>query len=163
MPSTPGPDGETDRDRGADLDGGADLERVADIERGAGLDRTAGLDIGTGAPPAADLDAGTDLGGADLEELARTAGTSARRFNGLVAGVTFVVLHGVVLWLVLSLGLVAPPWAVTVLLAVWLGVAVVGWRGRTRRPLVTMLLPIATAGVVLCAVVLGARLLGWSA
>jgi hypothetical protein len=163
VPSTPDPEDEADRDSGTDRegvtdrDGGADLGRVADIERGTDLDPGVGVELGTGAPAEA-LE-----GVADLGDLAETAGTAARRFTGAVAGATFVVLHGVVLWLVLSLGLVAPGWAVGVLSALWLAVAVAGWRGRARHPLITMLLPVVTAGLVLGAVALGGQVLGWSA
>jgi hypothetical protein len=101
-------------------------------------------------------------GDGDLDELARTATEAARRVSGTVAGVTFVVLHAVTGWLVLSLGLLAPIWAVLPLLAVWAVVAVLGWRGRRRHPIVTMLLPLATAGVVLVLVSFGGELFGWA-
>jgi hypothetical protein len=99
----------------------------------------------------------------DLDDLARAAGDAARQVTGIVAGTTFVILHAVVGGLVVSLGSLAPSWAVASLLTVWGGVAVVGWRGRRRRPIVTMLLPIATAVLVLGAVALGGQALGWSA
>jgi hypothetical protein len=99
----------------------------------------------------------------DVDELARTAGEAARRVSGTVAGVTFVGLHAVVGWLVLSLGLLAPIWAVLPLLALWAVVGVLGWRGRRRHPIVTMLLPLATAGLVLGLVAIGGELFGWTA
>jgi hypothetical protein len=100
-------------------------------------------------------------GDGDLDVLARTAGEAARRVSGAVAGATFVVLHAVVGWLVLSLGLLAPIWALVALLALWALVAVIGWRVRRRYPIVTMLLPLATASLVLVLASYGSALLGW--
>lgn len=102
-------------------------------------------------------------GEGDLDDLARTAGDAARQLTGLVAGVTFVALHAVAGWLVLSLAQVAPPWTVAVLTVVWAAVAMLGWRGRRRRPLITMLLPVAMAALVLGTLTLGDRVLGWTA
>lgn len=99
----------------------------------------------------------------DLDELARDAGDAARRVTSVVAGTTLVLLHGVVGWLTLSLGLVAPPWAVVALLVLWAAAGVLAWRWRTHRPILTMLTPFATAAVVLGVVALGGALLGWSA
>ncbi|WP_052666129.1 hypothetical protein [Nitriliruptor alkaliphilus] len=99
----------------------------------------------------------------DLDELAHEAGDAARRLSAAIAGATIVLLHGLVGWFTAALGLVAPLWAVTVLLVVWAAAGVLAWRWRARRPIVAMLVPLVTAGVVLGAVALGSRLLGWSA
>lgn len=99
----------------------------------------------------------------DLEGLARDAGDAARRVSGAVAGATFVVLHAIVGWITLTLGLVAPLWAVALLLLVWAAVAVIGWRWRSRRPIATMLAPFAVAALDIGVVALGGALLGWSA
>jgi hypothetical protein len=104
-----------------------------------------------------------DDGSADLDDLAVEAHDAGRKLAGAVAGATFAVLHGVVGVLTASLGLVAPPWAVALFAALWVAIAVVGWRQRTRRPIVTMLLPFANVGLVLTAVALGDALLGWTA
>jgi hypothetical protein len=104
-----------------------------------------------------------DPGDGDLDDLAGDLGASARRVSGAIAGTTFVVLHAIVGYLTLSLGLVAPAWAVTVLSMVWLVVAVVGWRWRRRRPILTMLAPFATAALAIAVVSLGDAYLGWTA
>jgi hypothetical protein len=104
-----------------------------------------------------------DDGSADLDALAADAQDAGRRVAGLVAGVTFAVLQTIVGVLTVSLGLVAPPWAVVVLAALWIAVTVIGWRQRTRRPIVTMLLPFVNVGLVLAVVALGDAWLGWTA
>jgi hypothetical protein len=102
-------------------------------------------------------------GSGDLDDLAGEAHDAGRRLAGAVAGVSFAVLQGIVGVLTASLGLVAPPWAVALFAAVWAAVAVVGWRQRRRRPIVTMLLPFANVGLVLAAVALGDTWFGWTA
>lgn len=102
-------------------------------------------------------------GDPDLDDLVRDAGDAARRVSGAVAGATFVVLHAVVGWFTLTLGLVAPMWAVALLLLVWAGVAVIGWRWRSRRPIATMLAPFAVAALDIGVVAFGDAVLGWTA
>lgn len=99
----------------------------------------------------------------DLDELAHEAGDAARRLSAAIAGATIVLLHGLVGWFTAALGLVAPRWAVAVLLVAWAGAGVIAWRWRARRPIVAMLVPLLTAGVVLGTVTLGSRVFGWSA
>lgn len=99
----------------------------------------------------------------DLDDLARDAHAAATRVSGAVAGATLGLLHTVVGWLTLSLGLVAPMWAVTTLLVVWAVVGIAAWRVRSRRPILTMLAPLAVAGLDLGVVALGATALGWNA
>jgi hypothetical protein len=103
-----------------------------------------------------------DDGSGDLDDLAADAEAAGQRLAGAVAGVTFAVLQGIVGVLTASLGLLAPLWAIALLTLVWVGVAVAGWRQRGRRPIVTMLLPFANAGLLLAAVAIGERWLGWS-
>jgi hypothetical protein len=104
-----------------------------------------------------------DDGSADLDDLASDAHAAGRKLAGAVAGVTFAVLQGIVGVLTVSLGLVAPPWAVALFAALWTAVAVVGWRQRARRPIVTMLLPFANVALVLAAVAFGDTWFGWTA
>jgi hypothetical protein len=104
-----------------------------------------------------------DDGSADLDALAADAQDAGRRVAGLVAGVTFAVLQAIVGMLTVSLGLVAPPWAVVLMAALWVAIVVVGWRQRARRPIVTMLLPFVNVGIVLAVVALGDAWLGWTA
>ena len=99
----------------------------------------------------------------DLTELAGDAHAAAHRVTGTVAGATLIVLHGIVGWLTLSLALVAPPWGVVPLLVVWAVAGVAAWRVRARRPIATMLTPLAVAGLDLGVVALGAWAFGWSA
>ena len=60
-------------------------------------------------------------------------------------------------------GLVAPPWAVAVLLAVWAGLLVVGLRLRTRRPWWMLLVPVLAAAIWFAVVSAGDAFLDWSA
>jgi hypothetical protein len=99
----------------------------------------------------------------ELDDLARDAGDAARRASGAVAGVTLVVLHVLVGYITLTLGSVAPMWAVAVLLVVWALVGVIAWRWRTRRPIAAMLAPFVVAALDLGVVTLGGALLGGGA
>ncbi|MEX1162094.1 MAG: hypothetical protein WEB03_00795 [Nitriliruptor sp.] len=99
----------------------------------------------------------------DLDALASEVGDVARRISGVVAGTALVLLHAVVGYLTLSLGLVAPMWAVLVLLTAWAVIGVVAWRWRIRHPFLAMLAPFVTVALVLAVVALGGRFLGWSA
>jgi hypothetical protein len=102
-------------------------------------------------------------GDPDLDDLARDAGDAARRVSGAVAGVTLVVLHAVVGSITLTLGVVAPGWAVAALLLAWAAIGVTAWRWRARRPIVAMLAPFVAAALDIGAVALGEALLGWRA
>lgn len=104
-----------------------------------------------------------DHGSSEPDDLAGEAQAAGRTLAGAVAGVTFVVLQGIVGLLTVSLGLVAPPWAVALFAGLWVAVAVAGWRQRARRPVVTMLLPFANVGLVLAAVAVGDTWFGWTA
>jgi hypothetical protein len=63
----------------------------------------------------------------------------------------------------LSSGLVAPLWAIVVLLLVWAALAVYAVRWFTRRPWVVLLLPFIAAAVWFAAITLGEQVLGWQA
>lgn len=62
-----------------------------------------------------------------------------------------------------SSGLVAPLWAIVVLLLVWAALAVCSVRWFTRRPWVVLLLPFIAAVVWFAALTLGEQVLGWQA
>jgi hypothetical protein len=101
--------------------------------------------------------------GPDHDPLVHDAQAAATRLRGLISAAVFVPLHAVVGYLTVSLGLVAPTWAVAALTAVWLVLAVVGWRQTRRRPIVAMLVPFVAAGLAIAVVSLGGAWLDWSA
>jgi hypothetical protein len=60
-------------------------------------------------------------------------------------------------------GLLAPGWAVTVLLVVWLGLlAVAIWLLRARRPVYVLLTPVVGALIWFGALTAGENWLGWT-
>ena len=60
-------------------------------------------------------------------------------------------------------GLLAPVWAVVLLLVVWLALLAVSiWLLRTRRPLYVLLTPIAAGLVWFGVLTAGENLLGWT-
>jgi hypothetical protein len=67
------------------------------------------------------------------------------------------------LWLYGAAGLVAPAWAVVLLLAVWLVHFVLACRWFTRRPYAVLLLPVAALALWFVALVAGGAFLGWNA
>lgn len=73
------------------------------------------------------------------------------------------VLHLIVGWFHLTVGLVAPLWAVVVLNAEWLVLAVLLWRWRRRSPLLLLAIPFVSALVWIVVVTAGDQWLGWSA
>ena len=60
-------------------------------------------------------------------------------------------------------GLVAPPWAVTVLLAIWVALLIVGLRLRTRRPWWMLAVPVLDVAIWVAVVSAGETFLGWTA
>lgn len=91
------------------------------------------------------------LRGTDAEVVAH-AHETARHMTGVVAGGTFVGLHLVVGALVLTFAGLVRPVVLTGLLVAWVVGAVVGWRGRRQRPIVTMLVPFAVAALAIAVV-----------
>jgi hypothetical protein len=71
-------------------------------------------------------------------------------------------LHLIVGFFVLASGLVAPLPAVLLLVAIWVVLAVVGFRNR-RRPLVALMMPVAAAAAWFVVVQGGSMLFGWTA
>ncbi|EAP99422.1 hypothetical protein JNB_04600 [Janibacter sp. HTCC2649] len=72
---------------------------------------------------------------------------------GLVAALPFYV----------SSGLVAPLWAIVVLLLIWAVLAVCSVRWFTRRPWVVLLLPFIAAAVWFATITFGEQVLDWQA
>ncbi|HWL98135.1 MAG TPA: hypothetical protein VNP20_12360 [Nocardioidaceae bacterium] len=67
------------------------------------------------------------------------------------------------LWLYGASALVAPPWAVAVLVVLWLVQFVLACRWFSRRPYVVLAMPVIAIVVWLSAIVAGDVLLGWTA
>lgn len=63
----------------------------------------------------------------------------------------------------LSSGLVAPLWAVIGLMAIWVGLVVLGVAWFRRHPLRLLALPVIAVVVWFAVLTLGERLLGWTA
>lgn len=63
----------------------------------------------------------------------------------------------------LSSGLVAPLWAIILLLLFWAALAVCAFRWFTRRPWVVLALPVVAVAVWFLVLTLGEQALGWRA
>jgi hypothetical protein len=66
------------------------------------------------------------------------------------------------LWYAAS-GLVAPPWAVVGLLAIWAALLLVGLRLRAARPLWMLAIPVLDVAIWFGAISAGDAFLGWTA
>ncbi len=86
----------------------------------------------------------------------RTRGGQIAWWVGLVAHLAAVV------WYAAS-GLVAPAWAVAVLLVIWAVLLAVGLRLRHTRPWLMLLVPVLDAVIWFAAISAGERFLGWTA
>ena len=71
--------------------------------------------------------------------------------------------HLVVLPWYAASGLVAPPWAVVGLLAMWAALLVVGLRLRTSRPVWMLAIPLLDIAIWFGAISAGDAFLGWTA
>lgn len=98
----------------------------------------------------------TQTGGPQVSQ----AGRGALWWAG--AGVTTAGML-VALWLYSVSGLVAPPWAVVLLLIVWLVLAVVAVRVHRRRGAWSLLVPVAAVALWFAVLGLGDAVLGWTA
>ena len=87
---------------------------------------------------------------------------AGRRLAGLIGFVFGTLLHVVVGVFVFSSGLVAPAWAVALLVVVWFVGAALLWQWR-RRPGRALLVPVATAAVWFAVISAGGAWLGWTA
>ena len=100
-------------------------------------------------------------GGTDHEVTSHAVTAGARRAAGMIALVAGALMHLIVGAFVASSGLVAPAWAVALLVGVWAGLAVMLWRWHRRRPLAALGLPFVAAVVWWGTITLGENLLGW--
>jgi hypothetical protein len=82
------------------------------------------------------------------------------RRSGPWVGITGLV---VVLWFYVTSGLVAPWWAVALLVAAWVGMLVLSIRWATSRPYVVLAMPLAALVLWVVVMSAGGMLLGWSA
>lgn len=80
-----------------------------------------------------------------------------------VAGWLGLAAHLALFFWYAASGLVAPGWAVAVLLAVWAVLLFVALRLRRARPALVPLVPLAAALIWVCAVAAGDAFLGWTA
>ncbi|MDP9434317.1 MAG: hypothetical protein M3P93_03630 [Actinomycetota bacterium] len=79
----------------------------------------------------------------------------------MAAGWAGLALHLLVGYPYAVSGLVAPPYGVLALWAVWAALLVVAVRLRPRRPLLVPLVPVVAFGLWLGGLTLGELLLGW--
>ncbi len=75
---------------------------------------------------------------------------------GLVGLVACLFLYGVS-------GLVAPAWAVVVLLLIWGAHLLLAFRWFSRRPFAVLALPVVAVAIWFAAITAGARWWGWTA
>lgn len=81
----------------------------------------------------------------------------------LVAAGLGMTMLAVIGYFYLASGLVAPLWAVGMLLAIWVGLVVVGVIWFRPHPLRVLALPAVAAAIWWAVITLGERLLGWTA
>jgi hypothetical protein len=82
---------------------------------------------------------------------------------GRVMFVVGVVVQVLIVYPMATLGLVAPPWAVFALLAVWAALLIVAIRQRNDRPWLALVVPVVTIVIAWAAVAAGGEFLGWQA
>jgi hypothetical protein len=80
-----------------------------------------------------------------------------------VVGTIGLVAHLAMLVWYLASGLVAPLWAVVVLLLVWALLLALGIWLWVRRPALVLLVPVAAAAIWFGAISAGEHFLGWTA
>ncbi len=78
-------------------------------------------------------------------------------------GLVALALQLVVGYFVLASGLVAPLWAVLMLVVVWVVASIVGWRIWRSHPAVAVAVPVVTALIWLAVIFAGGQFLGWTA
>jgi hypothetical protein len=89
--------------------------------------------------------------------------TVGRDASAVIAGVTGGLLHLFLGFFVLASGLLAPWWAVLLLVATWGALWVPIWRWRRDHPFRTMLVPFAMAAVWWATITAGDTWFGWTA
>ncbi|MCC5947638.1 MAG: hypothetical protein JJT89_04205 [Nitriliruptoraceae bacterium] len=87
---------------------------------------------------------------------------SAERLSGGIALGAATLMHLTVGLFVWFTGLLAPMPVALALVALWVALAVTIWRWHRRRPLWTLVVPFAMAGVWFATITLGDQLLGWT-
>ena len=89
--------------------------------------------------------------------------TERSRLPGyLAAGLALAALAVIGIFYV-SAGLVAPLWAVILLMIIWTVLVVIGVLWFRRRPFLVLLLPVIAVLVWFGVITVGERLLGWTA
>ncbi len=83
--------------------------------------------------------------------------------TSIVLGLVALALQLVVGYFVLASGLVAPLWAVLMLVVVWVVALIVGWRIWRSHPAVSVAVPVVTALIWLAVIFAGGQFLGWTA
>jgi hypothetical protein len=81
----------------------------------------------------------------------------------IVLGLVALALHLVVGYFVLASGLVAPLWAVLMLVLIWVIALILGWRIWRSHPAVAVAVPVVTALIWLAVIAAGGQFLGWTA
>ncbi len=86
----------------------------------------------------------------------------ARRVLSILVVVLAWAMQLVVGWFTAASGLVAPLWAIVVLIGLWLAAVLVLIRIARRRPFTTPLVPLANGGLWWAAIAAGGSWLGWT-
>jgi len=89
--------------------------------------------------------------------------TERSRLPGYIAAGLAMAALAVIGVFYVSAGLVAPLWAVILLMMFWVALVVVGVLWFRRRPFLVLILPVLAVLVWFGALTLGERLLGWTA
>ena len=96
-------------------------------------------------------------------EQARARNRGGRMLPIAVVVVAVVLQLVVLVPFTLGSGLVAPAWAMILLVLLWLGFAGALVATARRRPLWTPLIPVVNAALLWLAIAAGGALLGWTA
>jgi transcription elongation factor GreA-like protein len=95
-------------------------------------------------------------------EVASQIQGQGRRLAAAVALVFSILMHLAMGSFVFASGLIAPGWAVGLLIGVWIAGAIGIWRFR-RSPVMVLVIPMAMAAIWWVTITLGDRYLGWTA
>ncbi|HWG98365.1 MAG TPA: hypothetical protein VNV66_03355 [Pilimelia sp.] len=80
-----------------------------------------------------------------------------------VTGWCGLVLHGLMFFWYAGSGLLAPYWAVAVLLLIWVALLAAGWWLLRRHPVAVLLVPLTALALWVLVVSAGDAWLGWAA
>jgi hypothetical protein len=108
------------------------------------------------AKPSRSSEPTSERGPSGAEGTPRSSGAIIAWWVGLAAHLVIGI------WYAAS-GLVAPLWAVAVLLAIWVLVLIVGLRLRTRRPWLMLAAPVLDVVIWVAAISAGESFLDWTA